>query len=188
MYRGRVTRREGGFTLTELMIVVVIVAVLISIAAPGFRSLLERNRLQSAASSLFTSLMLARSEALKRNQPVVVCKSNDGADCDNTLNWEDGWIVWADANIKVGKDPNDPLIAVNDGLTTGDTLRSLNGVFANSITYKVDGSASVSGGASASDTFVLCNADKDTSTGREIAVERTGRPRINTPASDCKNL
>ena len=59
-----------GFTLVEAMVTVVLVAILASLAAPSFQSTLARFRVRTAAESLMSGLQLARSEALRRNQPV----------------------------------------------------------------------------------------------------------------------
>ena len=64
------SRTARGFTLIELMIVVTVVAIFSTLAAPSFRKLVAKQRLTSAASALIESLWLGRSEALKRNTDV----------------------------------------------------------------------------------------------------------------------
>lgn len=63
--------RRRGFTLTELMVTVAVVAVLSTIAAPNFRQMIAAQRVRAAASALSESLWMARSEALKRNDNVT---------------------------------------------------------------------------------------------------------------------
>ncbi len=170
-----------GFTLVELMITLVIVAILLSLAAPGFKSLLERNRLQTAAHGFFTDLVLARSEAIKRNQAVVLCKSNTGVNCtvDTAVQWEQGWLVFADTDNDGAVDPNE-IITVKNALHVGDTLRTdTAGDFKNQVTYGTDGSAS------GSEVFVLCNEDADLGNAREIDIAATGRPRLQLTSADC---
>jgi type IV fimbrial biogenesis protein FimT len=52
------------------MVVVVVVAVLATLAAPSFKELFAKQRLRSTVSALNESLWLARSEATKRNVDV----------------------------------------------------------------------------------------------------------------------
>jgi type IV fimbrial biogenesis protein FimT len=169
--------QQKGFTLVELMITVIIVAVLLSLAAPGFVELLERNRLQSAASNLYTSLVLARSEALKRNTPVVVCRRDPAtgkcATTGTAGDWRQGWVVHPAA------DPNDVLV-LREGVTGGDTLWVV------SASTKIDDlSYGPDGGASRVASFVLCNNQADTASGREVQVEVTGKPRMKNETSNC---
>jgi len=87
-------RREGGFTLVEAMITVAIVAILATLAAPSFDSLILRTRLVSLGNDIIASTQLARSEAIKRNAVVVMCASANGTSCAGASgNWSNGWIV-----------------------------------------------------------------------------------------------
>ncbi len=81
-------RRARGFTMIELMIVVVIVAVLATIALPNLQDVVARTRLKTAASDLHTSLVFARSEAIKRNCQINVVPAIGG--------WVQGWSVKTD--------------------------------------------------------------------------------------------
>ena len=80
-----------GFTAVELVIVIAIVAVAAALALPDLSNLLVNQRLRSAGTDLMSSLIVARSEAIKRNGPVEV-RPASGAD------WTQGWVVKATAS------------------------------------------------------------------------------------------
>jgi len=63
-------RKKRGFTLVELLITVVVIAILVALATPSFRGLMDRNAVTATANDLLSSILLARSEAIKREQRV----------------------------------------------------------------------------------------------------------------------
>ena len=64
--------RRRGFTLIELMIVVAVLAVILTLAAPSFRDLILMQRLRGVNAQLVTDLSFARSEAISRGTFVQV--------------------------------------------------------------------------------------------------------------------
>jgi type IV fimbrial biogenesis protein FimT len=81
-----VIRRARGFTLPELLAVVAIVAILAAAAGPSFSALVAGQRARAASSDLLTALILARSEAIKRNTQVTLQPAS-GSD------WTSGWTI-----------------------------------------------------------------------------------------------
>jgi type IV fimbrial biogenesis protein FimT len=65
-------RRQHAFTLVELVVVVALVAVVLTLAAPSFRDFILMQRLKSINASVVTDLQFARSEAASRGVPVTV--------------------------------------------------------------------------------------------------------------------
>jgi len=74
----RMWHRNSGFTLIELMIVVVLLAIIATIAVPSFQGLIESNRLKSTTNNVLGILNYARSEAVRRGEPVAVKASGSG--------------------------------------------------------------------------------------------------------------
>jgi type IV fimbrial biogenesis protein FimT len=73
-------RRPRGFTLIELMIVIAVVAVILTLAAPSFYNFIVSQRLKAISAQLTTDVQLARSEAVGRNQAVRMRFSSSTAD------------------------------------------------------------------------------------------------------------
>lgn len=70
MITNRLAYKTRGFTLLELMVVIAIFTIIMSVGGPSFSRMIERNQLQAATSDLTMAILLARSEAIKRNDRV----------------------------------------------------------------------------------------------------------------------
>lgn len=88
--------RTRGFTLLELLVTLALVAILAALAAPSFTTLINSNRLSGAANDIVAALQVARMEAVRRGENVVICPSADGATCSGT-DWS-RMIVFSDRN------------------------------------------------------------------------------------------
>ena len=71
-------RSSGGFTLIELMVTVVVVAILAAMAAPAFGDFFQRYRLRGAADDVASLVATARAEAVARNRDVAIVFSGTG--------------------------------------------------------------------------------------------------------------
>jgi type IV fimbrial biogenesis protein FimT len=81
---------QRGFTLIELVIAIVLVAVLVSLAVPSFQIMLANAQIRTATQAMYDGLQLARVEAIRRNERVVFAK---GAGSDWTVTVEGGAVV-----------------------------------------------------------------------------------------------
>jgi type IV fimbrial biogenesis protein FimT len=72
------SKSVSGFTLIEVMIVIAIMGILAAIAAPNFRNYMTQSRLKGAARQVMSDLMLARMQAVTKNNEVKVFFNADG--------------------------------------------------------------------------------------------------------------
>lgn len=68
--------RNTGFTLIELMTVIVILGIFASIALPGFNALIQSNRTKSTADEFQALLVAARTDAVTKRTSVSVSNTD----------------------------------------------------------------------------------------------------------------
>lgn len=93
--------KNKGFTLIELMVSVAVLAIVLSIAVPSFKNILLNNRLNTTKDELRTAIQLARSEAIKRKEDIILCRANaDLTQCaaDGT-DWSQAWLLLHKAEV-----------------------------------------------------------------------------------------
>lgn len=159
-------KRATGFTLIEIMIVVVMVGILASVALPAFLDLVETNRKASQVNRLIGSFIYARSEAVRRKVTLGVCASSDEQNCNN-VNWDNGWIVFIDVN-------ND---GAPDAPTDTSVLKVYGAIDANTITSTLPGNAyafASNGFGSSIGTIKFCD-DRGADKARAIVISAIGR-------------
>lgn len=169
-----IMKRQTGFTLVELMVTLAIAAIVLTIGIPAFQEAIRSNRLATITNDFVSTLMLARSEAVKRSTKVSVCKSTNGTSCSTAASgYETGWIVFVDvSNTGANKgtiDGNDQVIRVFEGSTSGVTLRG-DANTVNFLTYAADGSVDGVNNT----TMTVCKTPK----ARTITLNKAGRPYV----------
>ena len=180
-------RRVIGLTLVELMMVLAMMAVVTSLAAPSFRSLWVKRSVLLAAEALLSDFRYARSEALKRVRPVLVCQSSDGTSCTRDgAAWAQGWIVFVDSNGNAQVDGDNAEGPAEDLLRVQSTLPTLASIVSNvstghSIIYQAAGSAK-----SAAQTIIFTPAGTELPDSiRALCISLQGRARVG-PAGAAK--
>ena len=163
----------GGFTLVELLVVITVAGILMAIAFPGMRAMVQSQRGATAAGALVASMSLARSEAIKEDAAaagVTVCASTNGTTCDPGGAWANGWIVLpppvlGNAPLQVsGALPTDLTVSVQPAIASLSFLSSGQAAF-----------------AAAFVSFKFCDS-RGAAFGRVVEVSRGGRiqaaPRV----------
>ncbi len=169
------TFRHGqrGFTLGETMTTLAVVGIGLSLAVPGTQALVESNRQATAVNELVATMHLARSEALTRNRPVLVCASADGEHCGNE-HWERGWIAFLDENHDGARDPGDLLLDAV-GALPGQELSSSE--FPRAFSYRPNGRAMGATPQQLSGEFAFCEPGADAAA-RVVIVRPNGLPAL----------
>lgn len=166
----------SGVTLIELLVLVALVAVILALGTPAMSSMVDSVRLTSGANTFFSSVLLARSEAAKRNARVVLCKSPGGGACVSTGGWEQGWIVFHDANNNASIDPGEVLLLREPALSSGIRLTG-NSQVADYLSYTPTGATHLISGSFQAGTLTLCPHSATPVAARRIVISATGRPR-----------
>ncbi|SNY98619.1 GspH/FimT family pseudopilin [Halomonas sp. hl-4] len=98
--------RQRGFTLIELMLVLVIAALLMLIAVPSFSTFMARQQLAGDVNQLQSVMTFARSEAIKQRQPITV-KFSPPNELNATRRPEAcsdaSWCFWAESSQDDGE-------------------------------------------------------------------------------------
>jgi type IV fimbrial biogenesis protein FimT len=175
----RGSNAPSGLTLIELLITLALIAILAAFALPSFHQLTLDARRTTHVNGLLRALHAARSAAILRGQPTVICKSADQRQCTpGAASWSDGWIVFANADHDAPPivDANEAILFVQPQVAELSIESSRNAVVYWPVAL-----------AGTTTTFIFCD-ERGTSAARAIIVSQTGRPRISTRDSAGKPL
>ena len=185
-----------GFTLLELMITVLVIAILTAIAWPNFRDFMHRNAVTAQANQILASLQYARNEAVSRRYPTGLCGTSTDNACPSAgdTNFEDGWLVWRDVTLSGTPSydsSKDELLRVTQA-QNGVSIRSFGGTSAGVIAFDQRGAVIGAGGGTTN--IVVCakksssdplGANTPTAPGKYVRVDASGRVTVqNLAATD----
>ena len=100
------SRRESGFSLTELVVTLAVALILMAIGLPSFLRAYHSYLLTNSASQMADILRLSRYEAIRLNKQVN-CQVQQTYAGDPTLT-----LVWADSNRNSLQDTGDKMIVL----------------------------------------------------------------------------
>ena len=162
-------RLPHGVTLIELMVGLTLVGILLSWVVPSFIGLYQGNLLAAQTERLVSDLYHARSEAIKRNLPVVICRSDDTINCTpsarSEADWGIGWISFVNRDNDKFRDAGEQLLRVGTAVPEPVSLQ-FNHWWR--LTFRPNGRAG-------NGTFTLCDPDRNQ---YKITVYMSGRTRI----------
>lgn len=168
-----------GFTLLEALVVLALLAVLLSLAAPSLQGLRQKHQMQSQAEQLQASLLLARSEALRRQQRVTLCVRSTaahlGPECATGGTWAQGWVVFVDGNDSGRREAAETVLQLHEALSGFLTLQGNNTVD-RYISYGPQGRSQSTTGAFQAGTLTLCGAGQ--AHVWRVVINAVGKPRL----------
>lgn len=173
----------SGFTLVELVVALVVLALVIGFSIPLFTGVTNGSRLTANANELAAAVHAARSEAIRQNVRASLCESNDGATCSATSPWN-GWIVFADANGNGNADAGEVVRAGNIEAPV-QVMPSANITGANNrITFRADGLAYGNAGALLEANLRVCIATTSPAeNSRDVNLAAGGRAAVLPPVN-----
>ena len=157
-----------GVSLVELLVSLSVAAILIAVSAPSMKTLIVNNRIDNVADELYGSLMLARSEAIKRQRTVSLCSTVDDQTCDESNSgWHHGWLIFTDESDDGLLNDSDQLIR---RVTEQSELISILWNRGYSLSFNSRGQTTQAG------TFQVCDQESS-SDSKAIIISMTGRLR-----------
>lgn len=190
-------RGAGGFTLVEMLVVLVIAAILLAVGVPSFTYMVDRNRVAGEVNEMLADLALTRSEALARRGRVIICRSGNPTDpdaiCDAGGDWNAGWIVFIDNTTAGTPFQRDTATALGEtiiraytrtspriGITPVPALAGLT-VTADGTVFLLDGTP-IAGSA---EPLRIDFAGADDANKRSVCIATTGRARTSATFGTC---
>ncbi|MCJ7557054.1 MAG: GspH/FimT family pseudopilin [Gammaproteobacteria bacterium] len=191
-------QQQRGFTLIELMTAIFVMAIVIGIGIPSMSDFVRNSRMTSTANNFLAAMHMARSAAVSRRAPTMVCRSANATapapSCDDAGT---GWIAYVDGNDTDGDgmpDGNGALDAGEEILLASEGPPDTITIFTtpagtSSVAYASTGFLR----AGSATGFRLCDTRGNVltsgagSTARAIVISPTGRPQIQRTIDEVNN-
>lgn len=164
-----------GYTLTELMICLLIASIMLVSAAPSFSSLIKNNQKTQLTNQLVGLLHYARSTAVLKKQTVGICAGN--AQCMNSLSWHGQLLAFNDTNGNGQLDATEELLR-QEILPEGYSWHWSNFRSRYHLLYEHNGTTRALNG-----TFTLCQGSDAL---HQVVISLSGRARTQTPKANAR--
>jgi type IV fimbrial biogenesis protein FimT len=169
--------KTRGYSLLNLLTSLAVSAILLGIGLPSMASFITTNRISTHVTQFAGALAFARTEAITRNQSVIICKSKDQLKCSTESAWHEGWMIFVDDNQNHQYDDHE-LVLLRDGLPHANLWIDYKGFESHAyVVFRPIGATTSNG------SFTLCDTTA-TGSARALIINRSGRIRASTSKAD----
>ncbi|MCU7959828.1 MAG: GspH/FimT family pseudopilin [gamma proteobacterium symbiont of Bathyaustriella thionipta] len=174
-------QRQQGFSLLELLISMAIFVILMSMVMPAMSAMVAQNKMSARVNGFVSKFHMARSNAISSGINTVVCPSLDQSSCENSFDWSEGLIIFADSNNNRQRDVDEPLIHVWSAQQ--DDIRIVSSSGRRKTIYHADGRT-----PGTNLTIKFCPRSEDDEA-RAIVISNNGRLRLDRRQAviDCSS-
>ena len=179
-----VMKKSDGFTLIELLVAIAIAAILVMLAAPSFKGLIQSNTISSNVNSFLADMRYARSEAIRRGGGVIMCRSDSPEAASPVCGsgsgpggngWVSGWIIFHDMDgdgTRIATS-TDPVLRVQSPITSMDSI-----VEPSSTKFRFTATGRLRSLSSAATTLQFGGGNYANTVQRVVCVNVGGRARV----------
>lgn len=169
--------QHRGFTLFELLIVLLVLTLLFSIGIPNFSAQVQSNRTRAGALDFLQSIHQTRTLAVTHRSRATLRHRGD---------WNQGWDLFLDTNNNGKLDESEVLITQSQRFNS--VRVSANQPVKNYVSFIATGESrfvgSANSGAFQAGTFTVCPVASGA--GYKLVLARSGRLRMsNIPEEEC---
>ncbi len=170
-------RSVKGFTLIELMVTIAVAAILVALALPSFRNLIVNSRLNGVASDMVDFVSFARSESIKRNSTIQLCRADNSAatTCAGSSGDWVNWVVLSGATVLRRGELN----------TYGGSMAMTSTLTNDRVDFGGDGLARTGGSLIAESEISTCSTDGPSESIRDVRFGAASRVSVVKVAGVC---
>jgi type IV fimbrial biogenesis protein FimT len=169
---------SNGFTLPELLITIAVASILLGVAVPSFSGLMMSNRLTTQANDLVGAINFARSEAIKRNRTLSLCRasSKSASSCVTSAGDWEHWLILTNGGDVVRRGRVE---------TSGGSIEVTSTLTNDLATFGSDGLVRTGTAVVSNHEIVVCSSRGGDNNARRIVMGAGSRISTRVDTKDC---